>query len=261
MTDTVTFDSFVPYTFQAFTLSDRGRIRQTNEDRALVDLENNLFVLCDGVGGQAAGHIAAQAVVEFLPRLILHKLPIDEPATPEEIQSGIKETVLRISRQLVDASTNQIGMKGMGTTLALVWMRGATAYLVHMGDSRIYLMRGNQLKQMTEDHSVVTLLIKSGEIRPEQARSHPAHGRLSRYMGMEGDVYPDVGTLEICKGDRFLLCSDGLTDMVPDEEIAAVLNVNPTPAAACRALIGLANAHGGKDNITALVVNVSISQD
>lgn len=266
MTDIVTFESLVPFTLQAFTLSDKGRVRPSNEDRSLMDLENNLFMLCDGIGEHAAGQIAAQAVVEFLPRSILHKLPIDESVTPEEIVTGLIETVQQSSRQLLEASTEQTGMKGMGTTLALVWVRGATAYLVNIGDSRIYLVRENQLKQMTEDHSFVALMVKSGDIRPELARAHPAHGRLSRYMGMEDDGTlnagtPDVHTLELCKGDRLLMCSDGLTDMVPDEEIAAVLHVNPSPASACRALIGLANAHGGKDNITALVINVIISQD
>ena len=260
MTEPMTPEQPMPFALQSAAHTDSGRTRQANEDRWLIDLENNLFVVCDGLSAQAAGQIAAQAVVEFLPRAILHRFPNDRQTAdrlpaPDMIEAGLREAVLQTSRQLLEASADQPGMKGMGTTLALVWMRGATAFLVHVGDSRIYRARGSQITRLTDDHSVVAQMVQRGEIRPELARAHPANGRLTRYIGLEGDAVPDVRAVEICKGDRFLLCTDGLTNVVPDEEIAAVLRVNPNPAPACRALIGLAAAHGGMGNTTALVIN------
>jgi protein phosphatase len=147
----------------------------------------------------------------------------------------------------------------MGATVALVWLRGEQneAHLAHMGDSRIYLFRQNHLAQLTEDHSVVALLLKHQEITAEEARTHPARGRLSRFVGMEGEVYPDVQTVNLQGGDRLLICTDGLTGMVQDERVAQLLQANPDPQTTCQALVAEANKAGGEDNVTTVVVNMS----
>ncbi len=143
----------------------------------------------------------------------------------------------------------------MGATVALAWLRETGAHLAHLGDSRIYLFREAQLQQLTEDHSVIALLLRSGEITPEEAQTHPARGQLSRYVGMDGEVYPDVQTVQLQAGDRLLLCSDGLTNMIPNTQIAQLLQVNAEVLAACQALVHAANTAGGTDNITVLVVD------
>ncbi|MDI7278161.1 MAG: SpoIIE family protein phosphatase, partial [Anaerolineae bacterium] len=142
-----------------------------------------------------------------------------------------------------------------GATVAAAWLRGGQAHLAHMGDSRIYLYRQGRLSQQTEDHSVVALLLRSGEITPEEARRHPARHQITRHVGMEGEVYADVRTIQLEPGDRLLLCTDGLTGPLDDERVAALLAEHGDPEAACRALVAAANAAGGADNITALVVD------
>jgi protein phosphatase len=143
----------------------------------------------------------------------------------------------------------------MGATVVLVLLRDGKAYIVNMGDSRAYLYREHRLKQLTEDHSIVGILLRHGDITPEEAKKHPARGRLSRYVGMEGEVYPDVRTLAMKAGDRLLLCSDGLTNMVSDDEIALVLKDCSDLQSVCETLVKAANTAGGADNITVIVVD------
>ena len=143
----------------------------------------------------------------------------------------------------------------MGATVVLAMIKRRSAYIAHMGDSRAYLFRDNQLKQLTEDHSIVGILLRHGDITPEEATEHPAKGRLSRYVGMEGKVYPDVRSIAIKKEDRLLLCSDGLSGMLNDRNIAELLIMHPDPQAACKALADAANSAGGTDNITVVIVD------
>jgi protein phosphatase len=124
-----------------------------------------------------------------------------------------------------------------------------------MGDSRMYLHRQGRLSLLTHDHSLVALLLRRGEITPDQAKDHPARGKLSRYVGMETEVYPDIRAVHLVQGDRLLLCTDGLTGTVSEQEIAAILGQPVEPESACRSLIDAANAAGGRDNITVLVAD------
>jgi len=144
-----------------------------------------------------------------------------------------------LSQRLRSESKDQVGLHGMGATVAMAWFRSEqrVAHLAHMGDSRIYLYRQDNLKQLTEDHSVVAILLRHKDITPEEALGHPARGRLSRYVGMDEEVYPDVQTINLQVGDRFLLCSDGLTGMVSDKLIAHLLQANVDLQVACKALV------------------------
>ena len=242
---------------RAACVSDAGRVRENNEDSYLVSLEQNLLIVSDGMGGHQAGEVASEAVVTVLPEMIKQRLAGESSPRPRIVELTLRETILQLSQRLRAESAGRGGLKGMGATVALAWLRGpeGMAHLAHMGDSRIYLYRHGNLTQLTEDHSVVALLLKRGDITPEEARRHPARGRLSRYVGMEGEVYPDVQTVRLREGDRLLLCTDGLTGPVSDDEIAALLRANLDPEAACQALVDAANDAGGKDNITVLVVN------
>ncbi len=244
-----------PWEIRTAGLSDVGRVREHNEDRYLVDPDRSLFIVSDGMGGHQAGEVASEAVVTVLPPLIEQYISRHHPSSGKAIERILQRAIRELSQRLRTESKGRAGLQGMGATLTLVWLRGEEAYLAHMGDSRIYLYRNEKLIQMTNDHSVVGLLLRHGDITPEEARNHPARGRLSRYVGMKEDVSPDVRTICPQQGDRLLLCSDGLTGMVPDEQIRDVLQANPEPEAACQALIAAANEAGGKDNITVLVVN------
>ena len=239
---------------RASGLTDPGRMRSNNQDNFHIDLERGLFLVSDGMGGQQAGEIASQAVCQALPQAIHAILRQLRDAPHRVVELTLREMVLRFSQQLRDETAHKAGLKGMGATLDLLWLRQDQAHLVHMGDSRIYLWRGGQLRQLSEDHSVLALLLKHGDIQPEEAAEHPARGKLSRFIGMDGEVYPDVFTLPVLPGDRLLLCTDGLWGMVPDGKLAELLRAHPQPQAACQALVEAANVQGGKDNITVVIV-------
>ena len=248
-------DDSKTWSVQAVCFSDVGRIRQNNQDSCLVALEQNLFIVSDGMGGHQAGEVASKAVVTVLPRMIEQRLAGMSSSETSQIEDVLREVILELSQRLRAESAGRVGLKGMGATVALAWLRGPLAHLAHMGDSRVYLFRQGHLIRLTEDHSIVALLLKHGDIAPEEARKHPAQGKLSRYVGMEGEVYPDVQTVSLQSGDRLLLCSDGLTNMVSDAQIAKLLQSHSEPELACRALVDTANAAGGKDNITVVVVD------
>jgi len=235
--------------------SDLGKVRDHNEDACLADLENNLFIVSDGMGGAQAGELASKVVVEVLPGIIYKRIEKLKTPSPKSVGLSLRNAIMALSGRLRERSADQIGLKGMGATVVLVLLRDGKAYIVNMGDSRAYLYREHRLKQLTEDHSIVGILLRHGDITPEEAKKHPARGRLSRYVGMEGEVYPDVRTLAVKTGDRLLLCSDGLNNMLSDDEIALVLAEGSDPQSACEALVKAANSAGGADNITVIVVD------
>jgi len=244
------------HSVRAACASDVGRERHQNEDRCLVAAERDLFIVSDGMGGHQAGEVASQVVVSILPTLIRRQLAGVTSLRSRLAELILREAILDLGRRLRAETAGQPGLRGLGATVALVWLcEAGVAHLAHMGDSRIYLVRQGQLVQLTEDHSVVALLLRDGDITPDEARSHPARGQLSRYVGMEGEAYADVQTIQLQGGDRLLLCSDGLTRPLSDGHIAELLATCGEPEAACQALVAAANAAGGPDNITALVVD------
>ena len=253
----VTNEHATNWSIRAACVSDVGRVRRQNEDQCLVALEQKLFIVSDGVGGHQAGEVASKAVVTVLPVMIEQQVTrMQTPPSSEAMELVLRNAIVELSQRLRAESAGRAGLQGLGATVAVAWVRGSLAHVAHMGDSRIYLFRQGRLEQLTEDHSVIALLLRHGEITPEEAQTHPARGRLSRYVGMEGEVYPDVQTVQLQAGDRLLLCSDGLTNMVPDGQIVQLLQVNAEVEAACKGLVNAANAAGGTDNITALVVDL-----
>lgn len=249
------------YQLRAAGLSDPGRVRRANEDAYLVDLARELFVVSDGMGGQQAGELASKLVVTVLPGMIEKRLARAEGGKQEVVELALRDAIADLSDKVRRETATKVGLKGTGATVVLALIRGSFAHIANMGDSRCYLCRGSNLDQLTEDHSIVGILLREGEIAPEEAKEHPARGQLSRYVGMEGDVHPDVRTVELAPGDRLLLCTDGLTGMVDDDAVARILSENAEPEAACRALVDAANAAGGKDNITVVVADVLASPD
>ncbi|GHO61568.1 protein phosphatase [Ktedonobacter sp. SOSP1-52] len=245
----------VPWSVQAACVSDVGRRRKQQQDRYLLAPDRKLFIVSDGMGGRQAGEVAAQAVVTVLPALLARGLARVHAAGTQAQERVLRESIVELSQHLRAESTGRVGLHGLGATVIVAWLYDAQVSLAHLGDSRLYLFRADRLLPLTEDHSVVTLLRQRGEITPEEERTHPASGQLTRYVGMEGEVTPVVQTLPLLAGDRLLLCTDGLTSLVPDQHIAQILRTSPQAEAACQALVHAANMAGGKDNTTALIID------
>ncbi len=245
---------------QALACTDIGRAKPTNEDAFLVDAQNRLYIVADGMGGHAAGEVASAMAIEEVKRFVeRHRAKIDQFVQTGEGRERVQEIMehaVRHAGQLI----HQVGQsnrdkRGMGTTTSALLLTPRRGFIAHVGDSRVYLVRGDEVVQLTEDHSLINELIKRGKLRPEDAANAPYRNAVTRAVGVHADVQVDTMTFELAAGDRFLICSDGLIEyLATDNEIADVIRKH-TFNDAPRAFIELANARGGKDNITALIVN------
>ena len=228
-------------------VTDTGRRRLGNEDAYV--WRPPLFAIADGMGGAKAGEIAAGIAADTLEDAD------SRPLDADDLASLISEANLRIwQRSLNDPST-----AGMGTTftVALVDEQAGAVVFGHVGDSRAYRVRDGVLEQITTDHSLVAELVESGVLTPEEAERHPQRSAITRALGTEPEVEPDVFTIEVAPGDLFLLCSDGLSDMLSEEQIAAAIErAGGDPTAAGEELVRNANAEGGDDNITVLLFEI-----
>lgn len=242
-------------------LSDIGKVRAENQDAFIVDAGMGLYVVSDGMGGGQAGALASQIVVKVLPELLRNQEGTLKHGTARKVRGVLSGCVAKLSQELHRKSEGQPGLSGMGATVVAVLVRSGSAHVVHMGDSRAYLLRKGKLKQLTDDHSVVGLLLREGEITPEEAKRHPARGHLSRYVGMPTEVDADVRTVRLKEGDCILLCTDGLTGLVSDSEIKIILNTAQDLRESCKRLVDAANAAGGKDNITVMVLRYVAAKD
>src|SRR5690348_8824834 len=239
--------------------TDVGMIRSGNEDNffADVDRDGGLFVVADGMGGHAAGEVASEMAVSILSRELKPVPSLTDAAGASAISRALKKANSAIyERTIAEADKH-----GMGTTVSVL-MLGAGRYLVgQVGDSRVYLLRGGALRQLTKDHSYVQEQVDAGVLTPEQARYHPYSNVITRCVGAGGDVEPDTYTGEVRAGDMFLVASDGLTGMVDDRRLQQLLMARATPQRIVDALIAEANGRGGLDNITAIVVSVIATDD
>jgi protein phosphatase len=227
--------------------SDTGRRRRRNEDNYVV--APPLFAVADGMGGAQAGEVASQ-----LAASALEGGNSDAPDGPQRIDELIQEA----NRRIFDRASTDPSASGMGTTMTVALVEGMTVAIGHVGDSRAYLVRGDQMEQLTEDHSLVNELLKSGKLSEEEAQVHPQRSVITRAVGTDPDVDVDGFTIEAEEGDVFLICSDGLSDMVEDEEILEVLHQNREDLdKAVKALVAAANRGGGEDNITAVAFRIS----
>jgi len=226
---------------QAFR-SDTGRQRSANEDSFFVRAP--IFVVADGMGGAQAGEVASRTAAEAFD--------VDLPEGPPE--RVLRETILTANREIHDLARADPSRAGMGTTLtaAIVDPAGEEVAIGHVGDSRAYRLRGGRLEQLTRDHSLVEEMRRKGQITDAQAEDHPQRSIITRALGPEPEVEPDVHTVAGSPGDVFLICSDGLTTMVSEERIAKLLDGAGSMEAAVRALVDEANRAGGRDNVTAL---------
>jgi PPM family protein phosphatase len=234
-------------------LSDVGKVRPNNEDSFAALPEQGFLIVSDGMGGHNAGGLASAIVVEALPQMISNALQSLQEPSIEQLQDVVCDSVVDLSNEIWKRSRREPGLAGMGATFVLAMFQGKKAIVANMGDSRAYLFRSSELRLLTEDHSVVGFLLREGRITPKQASEHPAKGKLSRYVGMLGEVFPDVQALELISGDRLLLCTDGLTGEVSDSQIGSMLDGGLGLEQTCATMVRKASEAGGKDNITVLL--------
>ena len=235
----------------SFAGSDVGRMRSGNEDSYFCG--QTVFAVADGLGGHQGGEVASATAVEPLARLDGRELP-DPGAAAEALATAIREA----NQAILDRAAGDPALYGMGTTVtAAAVAADGHIQLAHVGDSRAYLLREDALDQLTTDHTVVGELVRRGRLTPEQAAIHPERSILTRAVGLDPRVPVDLpDPLALRSGDQLLLCSDGLTEAVGDDQIAELLSSAPDGDAACRSLIDAANAAGGPDNITVVLVRV-----
>jgi serine/threonine protein phosphatase PrpC len=245
--------SSLPFRWGA--LSDIGKLREENEDTFWVGPELGLFLVSDGMGGHRGGGLASKIVTEDLPAMIETRLDRLRVGSPRAIRRLFKKAIVEQSKQLLMEGESESGFKGMGATLVMVLLRKGRAYIGNLGDSRVYRLRKGRLVQLTKDHSVVSELLDRGRIEPEEAENHEAQGEITHYVGMEEKARPYVRSFGLKEGDRLLLCTDGLTDLVNDEAIAAILRERGDCEEACKAMVDAANAAGGDDNITVIIAD------
>jgi protein phosphatase len=222
--------------------TDVGRQRSANEDSLVV--RPPLFAVADGMGGAKAGEVASAVAVEAVEAA-------QESGEPAEAQ--LASIVRNANRRIYDLAVADESRRGMGTTLTLAKLHGDEVSLAHVGDSRAYRLRAGELEQLTRDHSLVAELERSGQITPEAAEHHPQRSIITRALGPEPDVEVDTYTLTGREGDLFLICSDGLTSMISDDEVRSILRSAGSLDAAADELVKAANQSGGKDNITVIL--------
>jgi serine/threonine protein phosphatase PrpC len=223
--------------------TDIGQVREGNEDSFLVVAP--LYAVADGMGGHRGGEVASSLALETVQGMF------------ERREGSLADQVVEANRAVFDRSKNDRTVSGMGTTLTAALVDGSRVHLVHVGDSRAYLLRGGELAQLTEDHTLVHRMVMEGEISQEEAETHPHRSILTRALGVDESVQVDEGDVEVSDGDRLLLCTDGLTGMVPEGQIREILLESADPQEAVEKLVKVANRAGGIDNITAVILDFS----
>jgi serine/threonine protein phosphatase PrpC len=241
-----------------------GRVRANNEDCFRVVEALNLFVLSDGMGGEAHGEIASALAVETVVKHCLETendpaMTVfgDMPAGWSEKTKRLSSAVHLANKSIYDSAQQHSEQHGMGATLTAAWIDGAKLSIAHVGDSRAYLLRSGTLQQLTSDHSLVAEQVRRGILTPAEAEKSEMQSVLLRALGAHTEIEVDAEEHTLFGGDVLLLCSDGLTRMVTEPEIAGTLQAEPDPTKAAERLVELANDQGGADNITVVVVRAS----
>jgi protein phosphatase len=267
-------------TVKAFGITDKGRVRDSNEDqflsaeltkgmriwqtsltepkRQLGVERGHLFIVADGMGGHNAGEeasaLAVAAVEQFTLNTFKWFFDADEPAA-QRVLAQFVLALRHADARILEESTERPELSGMGTTLTMAFHLDAQLCVVHVGDSRAYIYGDDALYQLTHDDTVIAEMVREGAVRPEQVAGHRLRHVITNVVGgNEAVVHVEAHALEVVAGDRLLLCSDGLTEMVTDADIAAVLAAETDPEITCTQLVARANAAGGRDNVTVLIV-------
>lgn len=235
--------------------TDRGLVRDSNEDSYKIIPESSqnsyVYIIADGMGGHNCGEVASRMAVDFISNYV--QKDGSQLFSSQNIEEKLKKLVEDTNTTVFETSLKNPEASGMGTTLTMAVIAGQKVTVAHVGDSRLYLMRDEIIQQITEDHTYIWELIKKGSLTREEAEVHPRKHVITRAIGSSPDLEVDMLTLEIQDEDILLLCTDGLTNMIGDDEIYRILKDNE-PEAACEALIEAAKSKGGEDNITVIVI-------
>jgi serine/threonine protein phosphatase PrpC len=236
--------------------TDVGVVRSGNEDSFLLDCAQGLFIVADGMGGHAAGEVASEMAVQIVSKELGSLRGMSDGEAAARMRSAIRKA----NAAIFDRTLAEHDKRGMGTTTTVMVLFSRRYLIGQVGDSRAYLLRDGQLLQLTKDHSYVQEQVDAGLLTPEQARTHPYSNVITRCVGANEDVAPDVyfGNLE--QKDVVLLASDGLTGMLEDDQIATIMSAEENPESCVNKMIADANRRGGLDNITAIVVRVDATE-
>ncbi len=248
--------------YESAGLTDVGQRRKLNEDAFMNDDDIGLYIVADGMGGHAAGEVASQEAVDTVHGMVMRGYDALEAVAAGDISDGSIRRALRVVESAVQAATYMVfglaqhdpEQQGMGTTLSVLAICGRYGFTAQVGDSRVYLIRDHHVSALTEDHTLVAWQLKQGIITAAEAERSPHRNVITRAVGSREYVQVDTGFVEIASSDAFLLCSDGLHGYLNDDEIPAVITLGPH--AATHRFVELANHRGGRDNITAIVVQV-----
>jgi protein phosphatase len=243
-------------------LTDLGRKRTSNEDAYFLDNNLGLYVVADGMGGHAAGEVASQETVETVYGMVRRQYsglkPLIDPVDPNDARAAcrVMESAVQAATYMVFSMAEMDREKtGMGTTISALLVLGDFAVTAQVGDSRIYRVNADQTEQLTEDHTLIAWQLKQGLITPQEARKSPHRNVITRAVGNREYVQVDTGLIPLKAGDKFLLCSDGLHGYLHQDDIAPIASLGAE--AATKRFIDLANERGGKDNITAIILEIS----
>jgi protein phosphatase len=234
--------------YAAAAVTDRGRKRPSNEDAFGYSIEHGVFVVCDGMGGAAAGEIASTLAIDEMMRLLTRR------AGADSLIADAEQALAAANQSIFTRAERSQKLSGMGTTLVALLVEERHAWFLNVGDSRGYRLRNSHLEQITIDHSLVEEQIRMGRMTRAEAQLSPLRNVITRALGTQSNVPPDVFELEVEPGDTYLLCSDGLTRELSDPLIESLLSVGAPLEEMCARLVSAANQAGGHDNITCLLV-------
>jgi len=248
---------------KAYGQSDVGRVRSSNEDAWAVFPDLQFFVVADGMGGHAAGEIASHLAVDTMHDFMQTSAQSSEVTWPADMDRNLPVPIRRLvaagklaNEKIFQASRSNPKLNGMGTTMVAVLIDQGIAYVGHVGDSRAYLFRDGKIGRLTEDHSLINDYIHQGLLKIEEASQHPLKHVITRALGSGTKVEVDVKAVPLREGDALLLCSDGLSNLLTDEELrTTTLNIIHEPQTACERLVDMANEKGGEDNITVVFIS------
>ena len=227
--------------------TDVGRVRKENQDSYYISEANQYSIIADGMGGHNGGEVASQMTISLMRAYIEKQKPKNQQQVIKMLKNGIEE----VNQIIFGMARESEQLKGMGTTLIVCYMIGQSAVIVHVGDSRLYHISGQTIEQVTKDHSIVEQLVDQGSITREQAKTHPQKNMITRAIGTDWAVEADAFIINLLKDDKIVLCTDGLTNMVSEDDIHSLVTTEDP-----QQLVDLANARGGSDNITVIIMKM-----
>lgn len=246
----------MPYKILAFGHTDKGLVRQNNEDVWGEVAELGLFVLADGMGGHRAGEVAAREAVAVLCRLVRKALEQKETPSIQEMVYILERSIEQVNSAVYKLGRSDDQLRGMGTTICCLQFHREGAIYAHVGDSRIYRLRAKKLEQLTSDHSLLRELIDLGQINEDESSEFLYKNIITKAIGTEPTVEPSIHVCDIADGDLFLMCTDGLSDLLTKDDMEAIINRAPTIRDAGKTLVACAKERGGYDNITIVIMQV-----